>query len=152
MPLALVLALGVARAAAAESVEYIPPRSIEAFTEQFRRSFTSGKVDATTPLLFWRGVDERSRHRVIGLIRRDLDRRLGRVAWIAPRPKPRNFESNGIRMRTNLKIIGHLIAEFWGGDGGRTVSLHDVGIENGVYYIALAEPVPTLAEGRSAAP
>ena len=113
----------------------------EAFQRHFERAFASGKQAEVLALFYWRGVPKATRDGVTLLVRRDLNATLRRSGWLPPEPA-REFWSGNVRMRSNLKVIARFAAEFEIEGGERHLSVHEIGIVDGVLYIGLAEPVP----------
>lgn len=118
-----------------------PRTTPDAFQRQFERAFASGELAEALALFHWRGVPTTTREGVVVLVQRDLGATLRRSGWLPAEPV-REFWSEGVRMRSNLTVIARFAAEFEVEGGARHLSVHEVGIVAGVFYIGLAEPVP----------
>jgi hypothetical protein len=119
--------------------------SVTAFEGAFREAFAGGSLEPALTLFFWHNVRDVDRRRVEILISRDLEKKLLRTVWLPPGPAG-PFESDGKLMQSNLVVTARLAAEFESDDGSRSLSLHDLGVHEGRYYIVLGEPVPTSAQ------
>ena len=113
------------------------PRSRQAFERTFTTAFDSGELRMDLPLFYWKGVTRRSRAIIVSLIERNLSRRLQRLSWLPPGPKP-----DRATMRSNLPVNAGLSAQFEDAHGVQSLSVHDIGTKDGVYYIVLVEPTP----------
>ena len=115
--------------------------SPQAFEQHFKQAFTSGERGKALALFYWRGVPEATREGVKLLVARDLAATLLRTGWL-PAESSREFWSGDVRMRSNLTVVARFAAQFEVEGGGRHVSMHEVGVVDGIFYIGLAEPVP----------
>ncbi|MEM7404029.1 MAG: hypothetical protein AAF458_01995 [Pseudomonadota bacterium] len=130
--------------APASDGNYRPPTSREDFQIQFRHAFANHDYATTAALFYWRGVPARSRSVIVSMIERDLRSRLIRTAWLPPPPVAetgRGFSAT----RSNLTVIARFAAQFVNLRGRRYVSVHNIGVHEGVFYIALLERVPSAA-------
>lgn len=132
-----VAVLGLTMPPAANAQSEDAPRTREAFEAAFTEAFGSGLVELTLPLFYWEGVDQRSRAVIVGLIQRDLARQLKSLTWL-----PAGKDVDRGPLEPNLPITARLLAEFVDNDGVQTLSMHEIGTRNGVYYIVLAKKRP----------
>jgi hypothetical protein len=117
----------------------------ESFVEAFNAAFSEHDPAQAVALFYWDGVTTGDKQRIVTLVERDLGFELLRTAWLPP-SEGNLFQSSGGLLRSNLETIARLAVEFRAPDGTKRVSVHDVGVHEGIYYIALAEPVPASAK------
>ena len=137
---AALLVLGLLLGAPALPAQTTLNANLIAFLEAFDHAFRNHDRDAAAALFYWRGVTERDRARIMTLIDRDLALELDGVRLVPPGDLPRRFEVDGVVMRRNLPVVARLLARFADGEGEARFSLHDLGIDDDVFYIVLAAP------------
>lgn len=138
------LTLSAGALATSGESRYTPPTSREDFQIQFRHAFDNHDYATTAALFYWRGVPARSRDVIVRMIERDLRNTLIRTAWL-PAP-PQSEERGGLATtRSNLKVVARFAAQFVDMRRRRYISVHNIGMLNGVFYIALLERVPNAA-------
>ena len=116
-------------------------KNLANFAQRFTEVFEAHDREAAIELFYWEGVTEADRARILQLIDNDLARELKRIALLprgAAGRVPDRWINDGVPMRNNLSVIGHLAAEFEDQSGNVGHSLHNLGMEGGVVYIVLA--------------
>lgn len=142
MLLVLIALAGAAVSNPLRAEDALDPRTTPAaFQRQFVRAFSGGVLNDALALFYWSGVPAMTRQGVELLVQRDLAATLIRSGWLPPEPT-REFWSGNVRMRSNLMVVARFAAEFETEGGTRHLSMHEVGVVDGVLYIGLAEPVP----------
>lgn len=137
---AALLSLGLLLAAPVLPAQTALPANLVAFLEAFDYAFRHHDRDAAVALFYWRGVTDRDRARIMTLIDRDLALDLHGVRLVPPGDLPQRFEVEGAFMRRNLPVVARLLVRFHDPDGEARYSLHDLGLEDGAFYIVLAAP------------
>lgn len=116
-------------------------KNLAKFAQRFTEVFEAHDREAAIELFYWEGVAETDRARILQLIDNDLARKLKRIALLprgAAGQIPDRWIDDGVPMRNNLEVIGHLAAEFEDQNGNVGHSLHNLGVGGGVVYIVLA--------------
>jgi hypothetical protein len=94
-------------------------------------------------LFDWRGVTPATRRVILAMIDRDLGDRLVRTMMADPIAAGARLPPPSLGFEPNVATLRLLLAEYEAADGSRHVSVHRVGMRDGVWRIAL--PIPTAA-------
>ena len=122
--------------------------TLDAFVARFESAFGEQDRERAIALFHWDGVGPEDRARIVAMIDRDLAAELISTTVHAPRPEANEsfIARDGKRMKPNIPIEGHLLAELRDSSGLIRYSLHNFGRAGEDYRVALVRPAgPTLA-------
>ena len=136
--LAVVAAAPVVGAVAASDAPPVAQTySLDAFVHRFKDAFARRDESLAEALFFWEGLNARDRDLIFKLIEHDLDKHLiGLRVYTADRDQHDNRVMN-----MNLTVVAQLVARFVDDSGRVHHSLHQLGVKDGEFFIALARSI-----------
>ena len=113
------------------------PYSLQVFLARFRVAFSQHDEKLVRDLFSWEGLNPSDREAITGLIEHDLGKRLlGLRVYTADQDQHENKVKN-----LNLVVVAQLVAKFVDGSGRIHHSLHQLGLKDGTFFIALARSI-----------
>ena len=114
---------------------------VKAYQDAHKRQ----NLEALLSLVWWEGVDAKTKDMLRRSFQDDLKQKLLRVSLEDPpaHSRPDTYTLDGVKYGINLKVVKRLKVEFApqtlaGGGSGTTTSFYRLGVKNGRYYIATA--------------
>lgn len=107
--------------------------ALRVFVERFRTAFERRDSSLARRLFHWEGVNARDTEMVSRMIQSDLDKRLAGLRVYAVDRE----EERVVRRNMNLRVVAELLARFVDDRGRVHYSLHQLGMSEGHFFIAL---------------
>tara|TARA_B100000676_G_scaffold307738_1_gene366911 strand:- start:6555 stop:7037 length:483 start_codon:yes stop_codon:yes gene_type:complete len=109
-----------------------------AFEHVFVTAFRSGDLRLADRLFVWDGVSPEARAAITLMIQRDLTNTLLETRWLTPADDEAATNQRGLQ--SNAAVVARFAALFLDERGRHYVSIHDIGVVDGTYFIALVAP------------